>query len=472
MTHERDRANGRGRAVGGRLNRRGFLRRSTVGAGLMMLATRARAQEAAPAPATAPAVPKGTESPIRVGLVGCGAQGRVLLEACMPIPGIKFIAVCDIWPYNLRYAANYLTKFNHQPSSHEDFEEFLSAGKDKGMEAVIVATPDIWHSPYTVQALKAGFHVYCEKMMSNTVDGARAMVRAMKETGRLLQIGHQRRSNPRYLHALEKIMRGNMIGRVVNAGGQWNRSIRGSVDLTWPERYALPQATLEKYGYKNMREFRNWRWFRTYSGGPISDLGAHQIDIFGWFLGARPRSVMASGGSDYFKDREWYDNVMTIFEYELPGGDVTRVAYQVLTTTSAGGGYYETFMGVDGTLKVSENEAITRVYKEAHADWTEWIEKRVIRPIERPDTIPVSLSQVSLLDVRATADLDAFELPVEMAKKPHQPHLENFFDAIRGRAKLNCPADEAFESEAAVFKVNPAVEARKQLTFEPADFEV
>lgn len=461
-------------AAGRDVSRRSFLRRGAAGAGLAMLSRAARAQTAATdqvAPAAAPAAPKGAGETVVVGLVGCGSQGRVLLEACMPIPDVKFVAVCDIWPYNLRYGANYLQKFGHQPSSHEDFDEFLAAGKDKGMQAVIIATPDIWHSPYTVKALQAGFHVYCEKMMSNTVEGARAMVRAMRETGRLLQIGHQRRSNPRYLHALTQIMRSGMLGRVVNVGGQWNRSIRGSVDLTWPEKFALPQATLEKFGYANMREFRNWRWFRKYSGGPISDLGAHQIDIFGWFLNARPKTVMASGGSDYFKDREWYDNVMAIYEYETANGDITRGFYQVLTTTSAGGGYFENFMGIDGSLKMSENDAITRVYKEAHADWTEWIEKRAIRQIEKPDTIPISLSQVSLLDVRATADLDEFELPVVMTKKPHQPHLENFFDAIRGRAKLTCPADEAFHSEAAVFKVNVAVEARRQLAFEPADFE-
>ncbi len=458
--------------------RRDFLRAGAATAGLTVLGQLARAQgdTGTPRAATggAPAVLKGADAMIKVGLVGCGAQGGVLLESCLPIqsPKLQFVALCDIWPYNLRHRVNYLKKFNHDPSAHEDFDEFLSAGLEKGMQAVIIATPDVWHAPYTVKALKAGCHVYCEKMMSNTVEGARQMVRAMKETGKLLQIGHQRRSNPRYRFALNRIMEAGLLGRVVNAGGQWNRSVRGSVDLTWPEKFALPQATLEKYGYANMREFRNWRWFRKYSGGPISDLGAHQIDIFGWFLNARPKTVMASGGRDYFKDREWYDNVMVIYEYEHSDQEITRVFYQVLTTTSAGGGYFEQFMGVDGTLKMSENDAITRVYKEAHADWTEALQKGVLRPIERAETIPTSLSQVSLLDVRASADLDAYELPVVLDKKPHTPHLENFFNAILGREELNCPADEAFRSEAAVFKVNPAIEAKAQLKFEPSDFEV
>jgi len=71
--------------------------------------------------------------------------------------------------------------------------------KEQDLDAVIVATPDFWHSPHTVACLEAGLHVYCEKAMSNTLDGARKMVLAARKTKRLLQIGHQRRSNPKYL---------------------------------------------------------------------------------------------------------------------------------------------------------------------------------------------------------------------------------------------------------------------------------
>ena len=64
-----------------------------------------------------------------------------------------------------------------------------------------------------------------------------------------------------------------------------------------------------------MREFRNWRWYKKYGGGPLSDLGAHQIDIFNWFFGTTPSSAIASGGGDFYKNHEWYDNVMVIYEY-------------------------------------------------------------------------------------------------------------------------------------------------------------
>ena len=81
-----------------------------------------------------------------------------------------------------------------------------------------MATPDFWHAPITNACLKAGLHVYCEKMMSNTIEGARSMVQTMRETGKLLQIGHQRRSNPRYIFALNRLVHDAKIcGRLTAA---------------------------------------------------------------------------------------------------------------------------------------------------------------------------------------------------------------------------------------------------------------
>jgi predicted dehydrogenase len=307
---------------------------------------------------------------IKIAIVGMGAQGRVLLDAMLNIPGLNFTAVCDVWDLSRTYGVNRLKKAGFSPNAYTDIEDMLA--KEKDLDVAIIATPDFWHAPHTNACLKAGLDVYCEKMMAHTVDDARSMVRTMRETGKLLQIGHQRRSNPRYLHALNNLMRkARITGRLTNINSQWNRAV--SDDFSWPKRNAIPEETLKRYGYEDMHQFRNWRWFKDLSGGPISDLGAHQIDVFGWFLGARPRSVIAAGGADYYKTHEWHDNVMAIFDYETPEG-VVRAFYQVLTTTSAGGGYYEMFMGDEGSLKISESPANTKIYREDRApDWEKWI---------------------------------------------------------------------------------------------------
>ena len=116
--------------------------------------------------------------------------------------------------------------------------------KEKELDAVVIATPDFWHAQHAVDCLKAGKHVYCEKEMSNTLEGARRMVLAARETGKLLQIGHQRRSNPRYLHCYDKLItEAKLLGRIVTVNGQWNRAV--APDLGAPDRYAIPEARLD-----------------------------------------------------------------------------------------------------------------------------------------------------------------------------------------------------------------------------------
>ena len=162
---------------------------------------------------------------IDVALLGAGAQGQVLTDAMLRIPGLRFRAVCDIWKeYNQKRVVNQLARFKHQVNGYEDYREMLD--KEKELDAVVIATPDFWHAQHTVDCLQAGKHVYCEKEMSNTVEGARRMVLAARETGRLLQIGHQRRSNPRYLHCYEKLLgEAKLLGRIVTVNGQWNRAV-------------------------------------------------------------------------------------------------------------------------------------------------------------------------------------------------------------------------------------------------------
>ena len=244
--------------------------------------------------AAAPYIARGAATksdPLNVALIGCGEQGSVLMNAALKIPDIRFKAVCDIWPYRRTYGERLLKKFGHDPKPYEDYRELLANHPE--LDAVIIATPDFTHAEHTVAALKAGKHVYCEKLMSNTIEGARSMVVAAREAKKLLQLGHQRRSNPRYLHARDKVVRENrLLGRITNISGQWHRAVTD--DFGFPASQALSEAKLHQYGFANMHEFRNWRWFKKYAGGPMSDLGAHQIDVYNWMLGVNPRMCMTT----------------------------------------------------------------------------------------------------------------------------------------------------------------------------------
>src|ERR1035441_7529750 len=226
------------------LNRRDFIAATAVaGAGLLLNPCKSYSGE------KAAAVKKSSLNTINIALIGFGEEGNVLLESLMNIEGVKLVALCDIWDYHLNAGARYLQKTGNEVRTYENYEDLLA--KEKDLQAVVIATPDFCNAPMTNTCLKAGLPVYCEKMMSNTIDGARSMVQTMRETGKLLQIGHQRRSNPRYLFTLNRLLHDAKIcGRLTAAQAQWNRAV--TEDFGWPKRSDMTTGQLAKYGYTDM----------------------------------------------------------------------------------------------------------------------------------------------------------------------------------------------------------------------------
>jgi predicted dehydrogenase len=424
------------------MTRRRFLRGTAAGAAAAV-APRVLGQAAgAPKPAD-----------VHVGMIGIGDHGRHLVSHCMKIPGLRFQAVCDIWPFHLGYATRLLKKYKHAVKGYADYRDMLAA--EKGLDAVIIASPDGFHAEQAVACLETGLHVYCEKEMSNTIAGCRQIAAAARKSGKLVQVGRQHRSNPRYHRALELIDKHRALGRITHVAGQWHGHKRETIP--WPAKHALDRATLERYGFGTMERFRNWRWLARFSGGPIASLGSHQIDVFNWFLHAWPSAVYATGGLDYYDKYEYYDNLSCIFEWDYAWqGRTTRLRgnYEILNTTEIGG-FHETFTGSEATLRISEISTQGGLWRERDAPVAAW---------ER------QLKQLALTDssMRAYAPLAA--PPGTRAAYWH--HLKNFFDAVRGQAKLTCDAEVGCRTAVSALRVNEAMKLGRRVEFDPAEFKV
>jgi predicted dehydrogenase len=400
-------------------------------------------------------------------------------------------AICDIWDYNLNQVAARAKVRYGAPKTYNDIDEMLA--KETDLDCVLIAVPDFLHHDYTRRCLTAGKAVYCEKMMSNTIERAADMVKAQRETGGILQIGHQRHSNPRYMNLRDNVIAKGLLGRVTHCYAQWNRGVSASAPYT--SKFPVKADLLAKAGFDNMEQFLNWRYFSKYGGGPLSDLGAHQIDMFNWFFSSKdkqatPVSVIACGGTDYYDGKEGRphfelaDNVMAIYEFNTASGPL-RCYYQVLTTTGSQGAY-EKIMGVEGSAVINEPGTSNQVYREPNAPaWDQYaagegaalsktppavvFNKFWEKP--KPWTRPVKWLDEKK-DARESKGLESFELAATLTRRPHSPHLQNFFEAARRKdhAHLTCPVDMAFRACVTVLKIYESINSGAKYVFKPEDF--
>ena len=436
------------------MRRREFLSSSlAAGAGTFLLSAQ-------------PATGEAADPVLDVAVIGAGIHGRTLLNCLLASGGVRIRAVCDVWPYRRNSAVYYLEAFGQKAVGFEDYREMLD--QVDGLQAVLVATPDFAHAEQTIASLQAGLHVYCEAPMARTFDQAQAMAEAAEQTGNLLQVGYQRRSSPRYRLVAENLLgEAELLGDITAAGTQWNQPELW--DLGWPQRLTLPDADLQKYGYADMRQFRNWRWFSRYTAGPFVSAAVHQVDVLNRLLGTTPRAVLAAGGADYFEDRQCLDHVTAIFEYPLDARTI-RATCQVLTTTRGTAGSHELLVGTEGSLRTSDRPKWFTVFREpTAADWNVWVRQGYLVKPEQAESSEPAPASGGLLHVEETGEVEEYALPLTADKSSLHYHIENFLQAIQGKCPLNCPAETALASEAAVLRALDAVDAQQLLPIQAED---
>lgn len=275
---------------------------------------------------------------IRAGIIGTGARGSGLLTLIKNMKSIEIVACCDIIPEHLQNGMNLVSK---GAKAYTDYRKLLD---DKSITAVIIAVPLYLHYPMAVDALQAGKHIYLEKSMTYDIPQALDLYKKVKDSKLVFQIGFQYRYYGLYQKVKEAIAK-NWVGKVTHIECQYNQNSNWRQPLTDPK----------------MERAINWRMYREYCGGPLSELVGHQIDAVNFLLDSHPTKVTGIGGINYWKDgRDTYDDIRTIYEY--PGG-MTMSASSVLSNAYMN--YNIRILGNRATIEIQRSKAF--IYAESQA---------------------------------------------------------------------------------------------------------
>ncbi|HEX3313741.1 MAG TPA: Gfo/Idh/MocA family oxidoreductase [Gemmataceae bacterium] len=295
------------------LSRRGFLTRSLTGmaaAGLPAWYANELLAQAQQTPAPHGSGPNGALTMATIGTGtnrtrrGNGAihgeRGIADMQEAMRQPNVRMVAVCDVDRPNAEFAANLVNTHNnnHDCVVRGDYKDIL---RDRSIDAVVIGTPDHWHAIIAIAAMRAGKDVYCEKPLTLTLAEGKTLVRVARETNRILQTGSQQRSDPRFRLACE-LVRNNRIGRIHRVTTLIGDNPRGGPFRTTPVPEGLNWdfwlGPTPRVDYVPERCFYEFRWWYDYSGGKMTDWGAHHNDIAQWGLGkdgTGPTSIRGTG---------------------------------------------------------------------------------------------------------------------------------------------------------------------------------
>ncbi len=230
---------------------------------------------------------------VRVGVIGSGSRGPYVASAMALHPACSIVAVCDVFKPNAQKAAQSLSVSDIYYDYHRVLER-------KDIDAVLIATPDHWHCPITVDACAAGKDVYVEKPLSNEIEPCLRAVEAAKKYSRVVQVGLQQRNMTCFQKAYA-LLKDGLIGKVPHAALQFNGggppAEQAPSEPTPGLDWEMFQGPAPRHPYTASRQ-RNWRSYYDYGGGMMTDWGVHLIDIAMWFLDAGD-TILTSGVCSY-----------------------------------------------------------------------------------------------------------------------------------------------------------------------------
>ena len=405
----------------------------------------------------------GANDRVRVGIVGYSDRFRGSLHpSFMTLSkemNFEFTALSDIWSLRREEADKFYKSKGITLRLARNNDELYS-GKDT--DAVIISTADFQHALLCAEAVEAGRDVYVEKPFAETMADARVARKAVEKSGKIVQIGSQRRSAPNYIAANEYIKSGK-FGKIVivemtwnvNQPGRWRRPnvvpLLKEADTDW-KRYQLnrPLAAFDP------RKYLEFRLFWPYSSGIPGQWMAHQIDTVHWFTDIpHPRTVAANGGIYQWKDgRSNFDTITAAMEYVNPANP--DVAFQVLYTsrfTNSAGGIKELYFSNGGMLNLDTNKVTSEGGLDEREAKTMGLKANLLEPYELPG-----------ISIVTTANTGGDPMTIA--------HMKNWMECVRSRKKPNADVVAGYNHSIACIMCTAALRTGEKASFDEAKQEV
>lgn len=405
----------------------------------------------------------GANDKVRVGIVGYSDRFRGALSpaflALAKEQNFEFTAVSDIWNMRRDQAVGDYQKKGITIKAYRNNEELYAA---KDTDAVIVSTADFQHALHCKEAVEAGRDAYVEKPFAESMADARAARQAVEKTGKIVQIGSQRRSTPNYIAANEYIKSGKFGPIVivemswnVNQPGRWRRPADvpklKEADTDWT-RYQMnrPKAAFDP------RKYLEFRLFWPYSSGIPGQWMAHQIDTVHWFTGiAHPRTVAANGGIYQWKDgRSNFDTMTAVLEYVNPAdpNQAFQVVYSSRFTNSAGG-TKELYYSNGGMMNLDTNKVTPEGGLNEREAKAMGMKANLLQPFELPGA-------------KIETDANTGGDPMTTA------HMKNWMECVRTRKQPNANVVAGYNHSIACIMCTAALRTGEKASFDEAKQEV
>jgi predicted dehydrogenase len=403
----------------------------------------------------------GANERVGIGVIGCGLIGRIHTRSFVSLPGAQVVAVADTYQPRLDAAQMVV---GGGAKLYRDFRRLL---EDKNVDAVVVATPDHWHALHTMMACAAGKDVYCEKPLTLFVREGRWMNDVARKHKRVVQVGTQQRSGPHYQRAKE-LLRGGAIGDIVSVQCNFFRNVMPGIgnppDGTPPPEidYNLWLGPAPQRAYNPNRAIYHFRWFWDYSGGQMTNLGHHSLDVVHWIFDIKgPRAVSSSGGRFFLKDNGEVPDVQdAIIEYpKFP-------AVVQFRECAAGGGATSmgslTFMGTKGTMTLGRDGYEILPDKKVNPINTF---AKIIggHPVGGPQPVEEPEGQLWCEHAKDTSG---------DWKKQYIDHAQNFLDCVKSRATPNSDLESSHYVSAACHLANLSLKLGRKLRWDDATDDV